>query len=80
MNGVNQTSEQPHPQQWRDGQAEREVDAAVVERLRALGHTVRIDDPEAPSFFGGAQMAWRLLTGSYVAASDGRREGLAIGF
>ena len=59
---------------------ERDVDGAVVDRLRELGHRVRVDDPAAPAFFGGAQMVWRLPDGGYVAASDGRREGLAVGF
>ncbi len=36
---------------------EREVDGAVVERLRALGHTIRIDDPAPrPS---SAALRWR---------------------
>ena len=59
---------------------EREVEPSVVDRLRELGHHVRVDDPAAPAFFGGAQMAWRLPAGGYAAASDGRREGLAVGF
>jgi gamma-glutamyltranspeptidase / glutathione hydrolase len=59
---------------------ERDVDPTVVDRLRELGHRVRVDDPAAPAFFGGAQMVWRLADGGYAAASDGRREGLALGF
>ncbi len=59
---------------------EREVDPRVVAQLQERGHRVRVDEPSAPAFFGGAQMAWRLPDGGYVAASDGRREGLAIGF
>jgi gamma-glutamyltranspeptidase/glutathione hydrolase len=59
---------------------ERGVDTAVVDRLWELGHRVLIDDPASPAFFGGAQMAWRLPGGGYAAASDGRREGLAVGF
>jgi gamma-glutamyltranspeptidase / glutathione hydrolase len=59
---------------------EPEVGPPVVDRLRGLGHDVRVDDPAAPAFFGGAQMAWHLPAGGYAAASDGRREGLAVGF
>lgn len=58
---------------------EGSVAADVVEGLRALGHRVQVDDPQAPAFFGGAQMVWRLEGGGYAGASDGRREGHAVG-
>ena len=58
---------------------ERTVGEDVIEHLRALGHRVQVDDPNRPSFFGGAQMVWRLEDGGYAGASDGRREGHAVG-
>lgn len=51
--------------------------SAVVEELRALGHRVEV----APHFnleFGCAQMAMRLSAG-YLAASDHRKDGYAVG-
>jgi gamma-glutamyltranspeptidase/glutathione hydrolase len=49
---------------------------ATVEALRALGHDVRI----APSReFGGAQIIFRLDDG-YLAATDHRKDGQAVGY
>jgi gamma-glutamyltranspeptidase/glutathione hydrolase len=59
---------------------ERAVAADVVAELERRGHRVRVDDPAAPAFFGGAQLIWRLDDGAYLGASDGRREGLAVGY
>lgn len=58
---------------------EREMDPAVVDELVRRGHRVVWDDLSAPRFFGGAQMAVRIEDG-WLAASDGRREGQAVGF
>ena len=51
--------------------------AATLEELRRRGHSiVTIDDYNQ---FGCAQMIWR-LDGGYLAASDPRRDGQAVGF
>ncbi len=61
---------------------ESAMDPAVVQGLQALGHQTRtIDDPYQD--FGAGQFIWRLgEPGSegYVAASDPRRDGAAVGF
>jgi gamma-glutamyltranspeptidase / glutathione hydrolase len=54
---------------------------ALVEGLRALGHDVAPID--AGNDFGSGQFIWRLsddLADGYVAASDSRREGQAVGY
>jgi gamma-glutamyltranspeptidase/glutathione hydrolase len=53
---------------------------AVYAGLRALGHEVVIEPPDAAFGFGGAQLVQRLGEGGYVAASDSRKDGAAIGF
>jgi gamma-glutamyltranspeptidase/glutathione hydrolase len=45
--------------------------------VAARGHIVRRDQHEAT--FGGAQLIYKLHDG-YCAASDHRKEGLAVGF
>jgi gamma-glutamyltranspeptidase/glutathione hydrolase len=51
--------------------------ASIAERLAARGHVVRREQHEAT--FGGAQLIYKLDDG-YCAASDHRKEGLAVGF
>jgi gamma-glutamyltranspeptidase/glutathione hydrolase len=51
---------------------------STVTTLAARGHRVRVDIA-CETFFGGAQMAWR-GDGSYIAASDPRRDGQAVGY
>jgi gamma-glutamyltranspeptidase / glutathione hydrolase len=51
----------------------------VVEELARRGH--RIAQPERTNFaFGGAQLIWRTADGHYLAASDHRKDGCAVGF
>ena len=56
--------------------------AQTIEGLKSLGHTLKaIDDPYMD--FGSGQFIWRLsrdLEDGYVAASDSRRDGQAVGF
>jgi len=54
---------------------ERGVASEVVSDLRRRGHDVRVSD----STFGGAQLIER-VAGGYVAASDPRTDGQAVGF
>lgn len=54
----------------------------VVAGLRALGHRIE-PRPDAYMDYGAGQFIWRLgdpATDGYVAASDSRRDGQAVGF
>jgi gamma-glutamyltranspeptidase / glutathione hydrolase len=53
--------------------------AATLEGLRALGHELTATAPEASFAFGGAQLIWRGADG-YVAGTDPRKEGQAVGY
>lgn len=61
---------------------ESTMDAATVEGLKARGHQLKsVDDPYMD--FGSGQFIWRLSEDAehgYVAASDSRRDGQAVGF
>ncbi|MCW2306878.1 gamma-glutamyltransferase family protein [Rhodobium gokarnense] len=52
---------------------------AVVEALAAMGHDISLRAPEEDFGFGGAQLIHRLEAG-YVAGSDYRKDGQAVGF
>ena len=58
------------------------MEPQVVEGLRKLGHSLEpLIDPYMA--FGAGQFIWRLsdsLEDGYVAASDSRRDGAAVGF
>lgn len=58
---------------------ESSMPAATLDGLRALGHELTATAPEASFAFGGAQAVWRTTDG-YVAGSDPRKEGQAVGF
>jgi len=51
----------------------------VYEGLEALGHAITVEPPDAAFGFGGAQLIAR-LPGGYIAGSDGRKDGCALGF
>ena len=51
----------------------------VVEALRARGHEVVLNGPDAGFAFGGAQIVMRTADG-YVAGSDPRKDGQAAGW
>jgi gamma-glutamyltranspeptidase/glutathione hydrolase len=53
--------------------------SATLEGLRGLGHELTATAPEASFGFGGAQLIWRTEDG-YVAGSDQRKDGQAVGF
>ncbi|GAB4126493.1 MAG: gamma-glutamyltransferase [Rubrivivax sp.] len=55
---------------------------ALVDGLRAMGHELA-STPDSYMDFGSGQFIWRLghdLDDGYVAASDSRREGQAVGY
>jgi gamma-glutamyltranspeptidase/glutathione hydrolase len=54
-------------------------DAAAVAELEALGHIVQHEPPEAAWGFGGAQLICK-VEGGYIAGSDHRKDGCAIGY
>jgi gamma-glutamyltranspeptidase/glutathione hydrolase len=51
----------------------------VIDWLRAAGHELREGQPRTVHF-GGGQVVWRLEDGGYVAGSDLRRDGQAVGW
>ncbi|MGY8524771.1 gamma-glutamyltransferase family protein [Paracidovorax citrulli] len=57
---------------------EQHMPARVVESLRALGHNVLMGEPDSLEF-GSAQLIYKAEHG-YIAASDSRRDGQAVGF
>ena len=58
-------------------QVEPSVDSTIVEALKQRGHEVVVDDEI--DFVGCGQIIWRLPSGVYVAGSEGRADGCAIG-
>jgi len=66
---------------WGEGryvQVEPLVDSTIVEALRQRGHEVTVDDEI--DFAGCGQIIWRLPSGVYVAGSEARADGAAIGY
>ena len=58
---------------------ESHLPADVVDTLRQRGHNVAVAPADSLEF-GSAQLICRLPHGGYVAASDSRRDGQAVGF
>jgi gamma-glutamyltranspeptidase/glutathione hydrolase len=54
------------------------VDPSIVAGLRERGHAVDVD--RNIEVFGRGQIIWRLDSGAYVAGSDGRTDGCALGY
>lgn len=52
---------------------------AFARELSELGHRVELR-PQGDPEFGGAQLVMALEAGGFVAASDGRRDGIACGY
>ncbi|WP_187431108.1 Glutathione hydrolase-like YwrD proenzyme [Roseobacter fucihabitans] len=59
---------------------ETSLPVATLEALRALGHDLSLEPPDNAFGFGGAQLIARLPGRGYVAGSDPRKDGAAIGF
>jgi len=57
---------------------ERGFAPAVLDDLRARGHDVT--EESSAGRYGGAQLIMRLETGGYLAASDHRKDGQAVGY
>jgi gamma-glutamyltranspeptidase/glutathione hydrolase len=53
---------------------------ATRNALAALGHEISVEAPDNAFGFGGAQMIRRLPGGGYIAGSDPRKDGQAVGF
>lgn len=53
---------------------------ATIEALRAMGHQITLEAPDNAFGFGGAQLIHRLPGRGYVAGSDPRKDGAAVGF
>jgi gamma-glutamyltranspeptidase/glutathione hydrolase len=58
---------------------ESHLPADVAQALRDRGHTIAVA-PRDSLEFGSAQLICRLEQGGYVAASDSRRDGQAVGY
>ncbi len=58
---------------------ETNFDPAMVDALRARGHEIVVESPDAVFAFGGAQVIQRTPAG-YVAGSDPRKDGQAVAF
>ena len=58
---------------------EASMPSRTVDALRAKGHDIRVQPGWANQGFGGAQLILRSEAG-YVAGSDQRKDGLAIGY
>ena len=65
--------------QGRKVSVEAEMPEAVVRGLEEKGHMIQKEAPEAAFAFGGAQIIARTGEG-YVAGSDHRKDGAAVGF
>ncbi|HEX6291698.1 MAG TPA: gamma-glutamyltransferase family protein [Herpetosiphonaceae bacterium] len=66
---------------WAQGRAievEAGVDQEIVQQLREQGHAVTVS--QEAGTFGRGQIIWRLPSGAYVAGSDGRTDGAAVGY
>jgi len=58
---------------------ESSFDVALAEALRARGHNIVFEEPDAVFAFGGAQVIMRTDAG-YVGGSDPRKDGQAVAF
>ena len=59
---------------------EPDMDARLAAALRLRGHEIVVEKPEAHFAFGGAQIILRQPNGGYVAGSDPRKDGQALGW
>ena len=59
---------------------ETTMPAETVEKLESMGHEITLEAPDNAFGFGGAQLIHRLPERGYVAGSDPRKDGAAMGF
>jgi gamma-glutamyltranspeptidase/glutathione hydrolase len=59
-------------------QVEPTVSPAIVEMLRQRGHEMNVDNEI--DFVGRGQIIWRLPSGVYIAGSEPRADGCALGY
>jgi gamma-glutamyltranspeptidase/glutathione hydrolase len=67
--------------QWTEGKTilfESGTMVDIIEGLAARGHEVQVQP--ASGGFGRGQIIWRLPDGGYMAGSDLRADGAAVGF
>jgi len=59
---------------------ETSVGTDVIDALKAKGHVIKVETPDSTNFgFGGAQLIAKTDVG-YVAGSDPRKDGCAVGY
>lgn len=59
---------------------ETTLPADTIEKLQSMGHDITLETPDNAFGFGGAQLIHRLPERGYVAGSDPRKDGAAMGF
>ena len=59
---------------------ETSMSASILNALREKGHDIALEAPDTAFGFGGAQLIHRLPERGYIAGSDPRKDGAAIGF
>lgn len=59
---------------------ESAMNPTVVQELVEMGHEISVETPDSAFGFGGAQLIQRMDNGGYIAGSDHRKDGMAVGF
>ena len=59
---------------------ETTLPTATLDALREMGHQISLEAPDNAFGFGGAQLIHRLPGRGYVAGSDPRKDGAAVGY
>lgn len=65
--------------QGRGVAVEATMNPALVAALSDMGHEISVEAPDNAFGFGGAQII-RRIDGGYIAGSDHRKDGMAVGF